>query len=439
MDNKLPPQNIEAEEAILGGILLDPAAIARIVDVLEADAFYVHAHRVIYRAMVTLHSQSQPTDLMFVATYLQDHHHLEAIGGMAKLTQLLDRTISAVNIDRFAALVIEKYKRRQFVADLRELESMSLDPSIPWDEVKKVADSKLTAAIADTSTAKGLKPISEFLPVAFQELEGGSSPGVPTGLGYLDQCLGGGIRPGKLIVIAGRPSMGKTFVGQFFSRLMAQKSAVAMFSMEMDALSIVRRFWAAEARIPQAQLTANAVPIDKSDDLVASAERLSTLPIYIDDTPGSCVTVQHIESQCHSLCRQHGSLGLIVVDYLQLIGDQGSDNRSGELGRYSSALKSLSKIFGCPVIALSQLNRGVEARNNKRPLMSDIRNSGAIEQDADVIIMLYRDEYYNPDTPDSGILELIIAKNRDGKSGVTAKVLFDPSMGTLKNLTSYAL
>jgi replicative DNA helicase len=165
---------------------------------------------------------------------------------------------------------------------------------------------------------------------------------------------------------------------------------------------------------------------------------LSALKIFIDDTPGSAVTVAHIESECHKLKRQHGDLGCVVVDYLQLIGDQGSSNRVGELGRYSSALKSISKTFNCPVIALSQLSRGVESRNDKRPVMSDIRSSGAIEQDADVVIMLYRDEYYHPDTRDEGVLELIIAKNRHGKSGVTAKANFDPSVGTITNFVNYS-
>lgn len=439
MNNNLPPSNIEAEELILGGVLLDPMAIAKIIDSLAIEAFYVQAHRTIYQAMLSLHQQNQPTDLMFVSSYLQDHNLLTAIGGIVKLTQLLDRTVSAVNIDRFVKLVVEKWQRRKLISLCREIEAKAMDGTIAWDDLRQEADSKLTEAIADNSNAKGLKPISDFLPALWKELSEGKNPGTPTGLNYLDQCLGGGLRGGELIIVAARPSMGKTYVGQFLARIFAEQKPVAFFSMEMDAYSIVKRFWATEANIPQSALVSNAVSSEYAQALATSTAQLTNLKIHIDDTPGSQISPAYIDSQCNRLKRSHGDLGCVVVDYLQLIGDQGSNNRTGELGRYSSALKSLSKTFNCPVIALSQLNRGVEGRNDKRPVMSDIRSSGAIEQDADVVIMLYRDEYYNPNTNDQGILELIIPKNRLGKAGVTAKAEFDPSIGTIKNYISYAL
>lgn len=433
----IPPHNIEAEEAIIGGILVDNAAIARVGD-LEPEHFYVQAHQKIWKAIKHLSAEDVPTDLIHVCQAFTDEE-FNRIGGVVKLTTLMDCTLSAVNVDRYAALVKQKWQRRQLIKSCQELIAQSYDQTVEWEAIKTDADNKLTACIADTTNARGLRHIGEFIPEIWNELESGKNPATPTGLNYLDQCLGGGIRGGELIVLAARPSMGKTFVAQFLARLVADQAPVAFFSCEMDAKSIVKRFWATEAGIAQTCLTANAIAPNQADALVEGLSALNTRPIYIDDTPGSLVTVPYLQSECHRLYRQHNSLGLVVVDYLQLIGDQGSANRVGELGRYSSALKSLAKQFNCPVIALSQLSRGVESRNDKRPVMSDIRSSGAIEQDADVILMLYRDEYYNQNTDDAGILELIVAKNRHGASGVTAKANFDPSVGTITNFVNYSM
>ena len=431
--HNIPPHNLEAEEAILGGILVDNAAIARIG--ILPEEFYAPAHGKIYAKMLELSAKSQPIDFLTLSDAFGEQ--LTAIGGMAKLVSLGNASLSAVNIDRYAAIVHQKYQRRKLISVCQSLVSDAYDPAIEWDDLKTKAEGGLTEAIADTTTTKGLKHISEFLPQIWNELEQGKSPAIPTGLNYLDQCLDGGLRGGELIVLAGRPSMGKTFVAQLISRVLSNQGPVAMFSMEMSADSITRRYWAAESKLPQSWLTTNSIDPKAINDLALGAAELSALPIYIDDTPGDAVTVPYLQSECHKIYRQHKKMGCIVVDYLQLIGDQGSNNRVGELGRYSSALKSLAKTFNCPVIALSQLSRGVEGRNDKRPMMSDIRSSGAIEQDADKIIALYRDEYYNPNTTDQGVLELIISKNRIGKSGLTAKANFDPSIGTITNYTNY--
>jgi len=430
----IPPHNIEAELAILGGILSNNMAIAKAV--LSPEEFYVPAHQKIYAAMVQLSAQSQPIDLITLSEFLGDK--FTAIGGMPKLLEIANSADGIVNLDKYAAIVHEKYQRRALIATCHELIADAYNPATEWGELKTKAENKITEAIADTNTAKGLKHISEFMPQIWEELEQGINPATPTGLNYFDQCLGGGLRGGELIVVAGRPSMGKTFVAQFFARLLAEKAPIALFSLEMSASSIVKRFWATESGIPQTWLTTNAIADNAISDLARGASELSSLPIYIDDTPGDTVTVPYLQTECHKIYRHHQKMGCIVVDYLQLIGDQGSGNRVGELGRYSSALKSLSKQFDCPVIALSQLSRGVEGRNDKRPIMSDIRSSGAIEQDADIIVMLYRDEYYKPDTQDQGVLELIIAKNRHGSSGVTAKANFDPAVGTITNFVNYS-
>jgi len=431
----IPPHNIEAEEAILGGIVNDNAAISKVN--LDPSELYVPAHQKIFRAMVELSNSSLPIDFLTLSDSLGDQ--LTAIGGVPKLVTLASLTVGTANIDRYAAIVHQKWQRRKLISVCQELISDAYDPAIEWDDLRTKAEGDLTTAITDQTTTKGLVHISEFMPRIWRELEEGVNPATPTGLRYFDQCLGGGLRGGELIVVAGRPSMGKTFVAQFFARLLAEKAPIALFSLEMSAESIVKRFWATEAGLPQTWLTTNSISAEHIQNLTQGCANLSSLPIYIDDTPGDLVSVPYLQSECHKIYRQHQKLGCVVVDYLQLIGDQGSGNRVNELGRYSSALKSLSKTFDCPVIALSQLSRGVESRNDKRPIMSDIRQSGAIEQDADIIVMLYRDEYYNSDTTDQGVLELIIAKNRHGNAGVTAKAEFDPTVGTITNYVSYAL
>lgn len=432
--NHTLPNNIEAEEAILGGILIDPQAIARVT--IPKDAFYVAAHQTIFAAMQKLASEQKPTDLIHVCDELGDK--LTAIGGVIKLTNMADATVSAVNVDRYAELVREKWQRRKLIVALGNAIEKAYDPAIGWDDLKQSTEADLTTAFSSTKNGdRGLVHISEILMAVYNQLENGTNPGIATGLGFFDQCLGGGLRGGELIVVAGRPAMGKSFVATYLTRTFADHGPVALFSLEMDRNSIVKRMAAAEAGLKQSWLTANSLPPDKIETFLAAYSRMSDLPIYVDDIPGSECSVGWLQSQCNRIYRQHEKLSLIVVDYLQLIGDQGSANRVNELGRYTSALKSLAKEFDCPVIALSQLSRGVENRNDKRPIMSDIRSSGAIEQDADVIVMLYRDEYYKPDTSDEGVLELILAKNRHGKIA-TAKAEFDPEIGTIKPYVNYS-
>jgi len=431
--NRTPPHNIEAEEAILGGILLDPPAIAKVT--IPTESFYIQAHQTIFAAMQKLSAEQKPVDLIHLTESLGDD--LTAIGGIAKLISLSDAAVSTINIDRYAELVRQKWQRRKLIKVLNELLEQSYDPACTWDELKNKAENDLTTAVSSSSNGdRGLVHVSETLLEIYNQLEKGTNPGVSTELGFFDQCLGGGMRGGELIVVAGRPAMGKSFVATYLTRTFANHGPVALFSLEMDRTSIVKRLASAEAGLKQSWLTANALPPDKITTFLDAYSRMAALPIYVDDIPGSECSPAWLQSECNRIYRKHEKLSLIVVDYLQLIGDQGSANRVNELGRYTSALKSLAKRFDCPVIALSQLSRGVESRNDKRPIMSDIRSSGAIEQDADVIVMLYRDEYYKPDTPDQGILELILAKNRHGKCA-TAKAEFDPEIGTIKPYQNY--
>lgn len=431
--SNLPPFSLEAEEAILGICLVDPTAIARID--LPAEAFYSGTHQTIYQSMQSMAERQQTIDFLSLASALGEKK-LEAVGGIPRLTELVELTFTTGNLDRLVVLVRNKWRRRKLIAACHETLTMAHDDTMEWDDLCPKAEEKLSDALSATTGSRGLVPLSDVLVEVYNQLDQGVNPSTATKLDTLDKYLSGGFRGGELIVVAGRPAMGKSFVATYLARSLCHRGAVALFSLEMDNLQIAKRMLATEAHIAQSTLTANAPPTHQFPSLVTALGTLSQLPIYLDDTPGTDLTIQSIRAQCHQLQRRHDRLGLIVVDYLQLIGDQGSSNRVGELGRYSSALKSMAKVFDCPVVALSQLSRGVESRNDKRPVMSDIRSSGAIEQDADVILMLYRDEYYNPDTTDPGTLEIIVAKNRHGQCG-TAKAYFDPAIGTISNPFEY--
>lgn len=434
--NSLPPQNVDAEESILGGILLDPDAIGRVADILTADAFYINSHRDIYKSAMQLHTQGQPTDLMSVATWLSDHELLERVGGTAKLAQLVDRTVSAVNIDRYAKLVVEKYLRRQLIQAGNEIVQLGYDTVLELEAVFDQSEQKIFG-LTQKRPQQGLTPISETLIQTFQEIEtrheGVALPGLPSNFYDLD-AMTGGFQRSDLIVIAGRPSMGKTSFAMAVARNIAEKMPVAIFSLEMSKEQLVQRMLASEAGIESNYLRTGRISQNQWEPLSYALGSLSNLPIYIDDTANQ--SVMQMRSQARRLQAEHGDqLGLILIDYLQLMEGSGSENRVQEISRITRSLKGLARELNVPVIALSQLSRGVEARTNKRPMMSDLRESGSIEQDADLVIMLYRDEYYSPDTPDRGIAEVIITKHRNGPTGVM-KLIFDPQFTRFRNLAS---
>jgi replicative DNA helicase len=292
-------------------------------------------------------------------------------------------------------------------------------------------------SLTQTSPKLGLTAISETLIQTFQEIEtrhdGVALPGLPSNFYDLD-AMTGGFQRSDLIIVAGRPSMGKTSFAMGIARNIAEKLPVAIFSLEMSKEQLVQRLLASEAGIESNYLRTGRISQNQWEPLSHALGTLSELPIYIDDTPNQ--TVMQMRSQARRLQAEQGSqLGLILIDYLQLMEGNGSENRVQELSRITRSLKGLARELGVPVIALSQLSRGVEARTNKRPMMSDLRESGSIEQDSDLIIMLYRDEYYSPDTPDRGIAEIIITKHRNGPTGVV-KLLFDPQFTRFRNLAS---
>ncbi len=432
---RLPPQNIEAEEAILGGILLDPEAISRVSDRLLPEAFYISAHKDIYQAAVRLHTQGKATDLLSVTSWLTDNEMLARIGGRNKLATLVDRTVSAVNIDALAGLVMDKYLRRQLIKAGNEIVHLGYETETELPQVLDRAEQKVFG-VTQERPQSGLVHISDTLINNFQDIEdrnqGIALPGIPCGFYDLD-AMTSGFQRSDLIIVAGRPSMGKTaFCLNLAHNIAASyKLPVAFFSLEMSKEQLTQRLLASEAQIESSYLRTGRLSQTQWEPLSRAIGILSDMPIYIDDTPN--ITVTQMRSQSRRLQAEIGTeLGLIVIDYLQLMEGAG-DNRVQELSKITRQLKGLARELSVPVIALSQLSRGVEARTNKRPMLSDLRESGSIEQDADLVIMLYRDEYYSPDTPDRGIAEVIIAKHRNGPTG-TAKLLFNPQFTKFQNL-----
>ncbi|MBD1996790.1 replicative DNA helicase [Leptolyngbya sp. FACHB-541] len=436
--DRLPPQNIDAEEAILGGVLLDPEAIGRVAELLRPEAFYISAHQEIYRSALALHGQGRPTDLMSVTSWLYDHGVLDKIGGQSRLAQLVDRTISAVNIDQYAQLVTDKYLRRKLIQVGGEVAQLGYETGTPLEKVLDQSEQKIFG-ITQSRPQQSLVATADILTSTFSDIESRSLgmvlPGIPCGFYDLD-AMTQGFQRSDLIIAAGRPSMGKTsFVLNIARNIAAfHKMPVAVFSLEMSKEQLVYRLLSSEVEIESGRLRAGRISQNEWEPLGHAISALSQLPVFIDDTPN--ISVTEMRSKARRLqAEQGGALGLILIDYLQLMEGSGSENRVQELSRVTRALKGLARELSVPVIALSQLSRGVESRTNKRPMMSDLRESGSIEQDADLIIMLYRDEYYNPDTPDRGVAEIIITKHRNGPVG-TVKLLFEPQFTRFRNLAA---
>jgi replicative DNA helicase len=441
--DQLPPQNIEAEEAILGGILLDPEAMSRVEAELHPEAFYVSAHREIYRTALKLYLLGKPTDLISVSTYLADRGLLEKVGGTAKLAQLLNRTVSAANIDRYAALVMDKYLRRRVIAAGHSIVDLGYEPNIELDSVLDQSEQQIFK-VSTQRLASTTEHNAGVAAAAFNQLEE-NSPIYSTGIAELDEIMVG-FEPGTLTIVAGRPSMGKSQIALFLSlqMLLAHELPVIFFSLEMTKKQLEYRLWSALS-VASCYKHLNLTPI-RSDRLrqhragqqplsqcelnsIASVVGIaSELPLYINDSRG--ITVSGIVSQCRQIKAKEGRLGLVVVDYLQMMAEDSGGNRSYELGDVARGLYKLAGDLDVAVLALSQVSRGVEARQNKRPLMSDLSQSGILEMVADNIILAYRDEYYNPDTLAVDVLELILAKARHGRTGTAVTVHTPPHLPT---------
>ncbi|MEH2367322.1 replicative DNA helicase [Nostoc sp.] len=423
---RLPPQNIEAEEAILGGILLDPEAISRVSDRLLPEAFYISAHKDIYQAAVRLHTQGKATDLLSVTSWLTDNEMLARIGGRNKLATLVDRTVSAVNIDALAGLVMDKYLRRQLIKAGNEIVHLGYETETELPQVLDRAEQKVFG-VTQERPQSGLVHISDTLINNFQDIEdrnqGIALPGIPCGFYDLD-AMTSGFQRSDLIIVAGRPSMGKTaFCLNLAHNIAASyKLPVAFFSLEMSKEQLTQRLLASEAQIESSYLRTGRLSQTQWEPLSRAIGILSDMPIYIDDTPN--ITVTQMRSQSRRLQAEIGTeLGLIVIDYLQLMEGAG-DNRVQELSKITRQLKGLARELSVPVIALSQLSRGVEARTNKRPMLSDLRESGCLAGDTLVTLA--------PDGLQVPIKELA------GKSGFAVWALNEATMQLEKAIVSNA-
>ena len=434
----VPPQNIQAEEFVLGGILLDTDAIGRIADLIKPEAFYINAHQEIYKTALMLHTQGKPTDLTSMSAWLADNGALEKIGGNTKLVELVENVSSTASIEQVANLISDKFIRRQLIKSGNEVVQLGFDQTQKTNEVLDKAEQKIFE-ISQEKPSKGLTQASEILTTTFNEIEarslGKEELGIKT-LFYDLDALTQGFQRSDLIIVAGRPSMGKTSMVLNMARNVAksQELPVCVFSLEMSKEQLTYRLLSLEVGIESGRLKTGRLTPEQWPLLGEGIDSLSQTPIFIDDKPN--LSVLEMRALCRRLiAEQKKDLGLIVIDYLQLMEGTTPDNRVQELSRITRGLKSMARELNVPVIALSQLSRGVESRNNKRPLLSDLRESGSIEQDADLVCMIYRDEYYNPETEDKGIAEIIITKNRNGPTN-TVKLLFEPQYTRFRNIAN---
>src|SRR4051812_45457441 len=437
---RIPPHSIEAESSVLGGLLLDNNAWDRVGDLLKDHDFYRHEHRLIFVAMRELINASKPADVITVFEQLQGIGKAEEIGGLAYLNSLAQYVPSAGNIRRYAEIVRERSILRKLVSAADEIATNAFNTQgKAVDKILDEAEQKIFNIGEEGSRMKqgfqGMDSLVVQLLDRVQEMADNPNDitGVPTGFFDLDRMTSG-LQAGDMVVLAARPSMGKTAFAINIAEHVALHEGlpVAVFSMEMGASQLAVRIVGSIGRIDQGPLRTGKLSDDEWPRLTEAIEKLRNVSLHIDDTPG--LTVSELRANARRLARQcGGKLGLIVVDYLQLMSTSSSmsdENRATAVGEISRGLKMLAKELGCPVIALSQLSRGVESRTDKRPMMSDLRESGAIEQDADVIMFIYRDDYYNKDSKEPGVAEIIISKQRNGPTG-TVKLAF------LKQLTKF--
>jgi replicative DNA helicase len=437
---RVPPHSVEAEQSVLGGLLLDNLAWDRAADLLTDGDFYRHEHRLIFSAIGTLVAGSKPADVITVFEQLQSMGRAADAGGLAYLNALAQSVPSAANLRRYAEIVRERAVLRKLIAASDEIATQAFNPQGRGaTQILDEAESKIFKIGEETSRQRqGFQSLDKLMVQLLDRVnelhDNGAEDvtGVRSGFYDLDRMTAG-LQKGDLIVLAARPSMGKTAFALNIAEHVAVHEGlpVLVFSMEMGASQLALRLVGSLGRIDQQHLRTGKLAGDEWSRLTEAVDRLKESQVFIDETAG--LTAAELRARARRMARQFGgTLGLIVVDYLQLMsGSSGSDeNRATEIGEISRGLKALAKELQCPLIALSQLNRSVETRNDKRPMMSDLRESGAIEQDADVIMFIYRDDYYNKDSKEPGVAEIVIGKQRNGPVG-TVKLTF------LKPLTKF--
>ncbi|HIP81637.1 MAG TPA: replicative DNA helicase [Leucothrix mucor] len=420
---RVPPHSLEAEQSVLGGLMLENESWYKVADIITEHDFYRQDHRLIFRSIAELADTSEPLDVVTLSEWLKQREELDNAGGLAYLGTLAKDTPSAANIRAYANIVREKSILRQLISIGTEIADEAFNPGeLESSNLLDEAERKIFE-IAEQGNRqqdfKGIKVLLQSTLAHIDELSksDASITGAETGYDELDDMTSG-LQPGDLIIVAGRPSMGKTTFSMNLAEFIAinDKKPVAIFSMEMPAEQLVLRLFASNGRVPLNDIRTGKIREEDWPRIGMAVKQFSETKLFIDDS--AALSPTEIRAKARRLHREHGQLGLIVIDYIQLMqSGNKSDNRAAEISEISRSLKALAKELDVPVIALSQLNRSLEQRPNKRPIMSDLRESGAIEQDADVIMFIYRDEVYNEDTPDKGTAEIIIGKQRNGAIG----------------------
>ncbi len=440
---KLPPHSVEAEQSLLGGLLIDNEALDKVADVMSEIDFYRHDHRLIYQHIAKVIEANQPADIITVGESLEKSDELKNVGGIAYLGMLAENTPTAANIRGYAQIIRERSIMRSLALVGSDIAASAYSPQ--GRDAQQLLDESEAKIFQIAESGKrdniGFSDIQHLLPQVVESVEqrmqnASDVTGMPTGFNDLDKMTSG-LQPSDLIIIAGRPSMGKTSLALNMAEHVAieKKMPVAVFSMEMASMQLTTRLIGSVGRVDQHKMRTGQLDDDDWEKLTDSLGQLNEAPIHIDE--GSALNTFEVRARARRLQRQVGQLGLIVIDYIQLmsapIGKQ-TENRATEISEISRSLKSLAKELHVPVVALSQLNRSVEQRVDKRPVMSDLRESGAIEQDADVIMFIYRDEVYNPESPDKGLAEILLAKQRNGPVGMV-KLTF---LGQYTRFENYA-
>lgn len=453
MTDNLPPQNIEAEQAVLGAIFLNTDALADAMEYVEADDFYRRAHQILFQVMVDLNNDGEAIDVLTVQNYLTTNNQLDDVGGVAYIAELATSVPTAANAGYYAKIVEEKSMLRRLISTATNIITQANNGD---DDVPSLLDSaeRQIMDVSERRNRSGFREIKDVLNETLSDIDRLSQQseditGLPTGYREFDKMTAG-LQPDNLIILAARPAVGKTAFALNIAQNVATSTdtSVAIFSLEMSAESLVNRMLCAEGSINANHLRTGQLDEGEWQNLIVAMGALSNTSIFIDDTPG--IKMAEIRAKCRQLAKEKGNLGLVVIDYLQLIEGSNKESRQQEVSEISRQLKKLAKELSVPILALSQLSRGVEQRQDKRPVLSDIRESGSIEQDADIVAFLYRDDYYergeskseeDGDDQDSlnqdvGEVELIIEKNRAGARG-TVKLLFIKSYNKFSNI-SYA-
>jgi replicative DNA helicase len=418
--NRIPPQNIDAEQSVLGAMFMEREAIYKAARHVKAEDFYLAGHRLIFEAIIKLDEVGKIPDLVTVTDLLKQSGQLENVGGATYVASLIGMVPTASNVEHYARIVEEKSILRSLIAAANRIASLGYEGGEDAEKLVTEAEQMLME-LSSRRTDTVFKPLSDILLEIFQIIESryrnkGEISGIKTGFDDMDNlCCG--LQPGDLVIMAGRPAMGKTSLGMTIAHNVALKSnlPVAVFSLEMSRAQLVQRILCAEAMVDQQKVRSGYLDEDDWRRLVEAAGKLSKATLFIDDSAG--LSVRELKAKARNLKAEKG-LGLIVIDYLQLLSGSSRENRQQEISEISRSLKGMAKDLEVPVIALAQLSRAVEQRQEKRPIMSDLRESGSLEQDADVVMFIYREEYYRPDTEKKGIAEIIVAKQRNGPTGI---------------------